>query len=159
MRFVLESTNLVNETNEERLVGTVPYKSKYLNSNSTTSLLMLQVIPDHPHGVSSLGFQLDKATLDPFRLCFQERRASPCGLTAKATKGFKREMVIIVRKEKRVFHGFTGITAMLQSLMREEESTRRKRVWLVELRLGRETMRGTKSCLVGYKFFKWYMYK
>lgn len=68
-------------------------------------------------------------------------------------------MVIIVRKEKRVFHGFTGITAMLQRVMRVEESTQRKRVWLDELRLGRETMRGTKSCLVGYKFFKWCMYK
>ena len=117
MRFVLESIILVNETNEVRLVGTVPYKSKYLNSNSITSLLMLQVIPSHPHGVSSLGSQLDKATVDPFRLFFHEKRASPCGLTAKATKWFKRGRMI-VKKEKRVIHGFRGITAMLRSVMR-----------------------------------------
>ena len=108
---------MVNETNDVRLVGTLPYKFKYHNSNSTTSLLMLQVIPSHPHGVSSLGSQLDKATVDPFRLCFHERSASPCGLTAKATKGFRRGRMI-VKKEKRVFHGFRGITALLQSAMR-----------------------------------------
>ena len=129
MRFVLESTTLVNETKEERLVGTVPYKLKYLNSNSMTSLLMLQVIPSHPHGVSSVGFQLDKASVGPFRLCFHERRASPCGLTAKATKGFKRGRMI-VKKEKRVFHGFRGITAMLQKWNEREESIQRKRGWL-----------------------------
>ena len=113
MRFVSESTILVNETNEVRLVGTVPYKFKYLNSNSTTSLLMLQVSPSHPHGVSSLGSQLDKASVGPFRLCFHERSASPYGLTAKATKGFGRGRMI-VKKEKRVFHGFRGMTAMQQ---------------------------------------------
>ena len=118
MRFVLESTTLVNETKEERLVGTVPHILKYLNSNSTTSLLMLQVIPSHPHGVSSVGFQLDKASVGPFRLCFHERRDSPCGLTAKATTGFKRGRMI-VKKENKVFHGFRGITVM-----------RRKRGWL-----------------------------
>ena len=129
MRFVLESTTLVNETKEERLVGTVPYKLKCLNSNSTTSLLMLQVIPSHPHGVPSVGFQLDKASVDPFRLCFHERRASPCGLTAKATKGFRRGRMI-VKKEKRVFHEFRGITAMLQNCNEREESIQRKRGWL-----------------------------
>ena len=89
MRFVLESTTLVNETKEVRLVGTVPYKSKYINSNTTTSLLMLQVIPNLPHEVSSVGSQLDKASVDPFRLFFYERRALPCGLIAKATEGVK----------------------------------------------------------------------
>ena len=67
--------------------------------------------------------------MGPFRLCFHERSASPCGLTAKATKGFKRGRMI-VKKEKRVFHGFRGITAMLQKWNEREESMRRKRRWL-----------------------------
>ena len=98
--------------------GCLKTQTKHLlNFNSTTSLLMLQVIPSHLHGVSSVGFQLDMASVGPFRLCFPKRRASPCGLTAKATKGFRRGRMI-VKKEKMVFHGFRGITAMLQSVMR-----------------------------------------
>ena len=37
---------------------------------------------------------------------------------------------MIVKKEKRVFHGFRGITAMLQKWNEREESIQRKRGWL-----------------------------
>ena len=36
---------------------------------------------------------------------------------------------MIFWKEKRVFHGFTGITAMLEGTMREEGRTQRKKGW------------------------------
>lgn len=111
VRLVPDRISLFKENSEVKLEGSFPNKSTYLNSNDTISLLRLQVIPNHPHGVSLLESQLSNPSGDPFKLLFHERRVSPCWLRAEAVKG-KRDTRVEERnkKEKRV-HGFTGITA------------------------------------------------
>jgi hypothetical protein len=115
VRLVPDRTSLFKEDKKVKLEGSVPNKLTYLKPNATTSLLKLQVIPNHPQGVSLLESQLFNPSGDPFKLLFHERRVSPCWLTAKAVKGKRSTRVEEKNKKEKRGHGFTGITAMLQT--------------------------------------------
>lgn len=111
------------------------------------------------HGVSLVWSQLCSTSCadGPFKLFFHERRAWPCGLTAKVVS-INREKEKI--KVKEMVHGLTGITKIVLFVMvlvllllqnpmkifrqRKEEG----------MSLGRrDNERKTKSCFVGYQWF------